>query len=478
MVLPNRDLTLGDIDLGSVDAEADRRLSEYFVKTPYVKSALSLRWSHYLGRKGSGKSALFSQLGRLFKEAGFENTRVLHITPDQYAWNALRQYEEQGLLPEQAHTNAWKFTIAIEVAGDLADLPDELLPDEEAKKARSRLAAFIKVNYGNEAPTLYSTASRLLKGIKSFNLQAFGFGAGLERADQEQPLTPLVIESLFEAIAAVAAHVGVVVALDKLDDSWDGSDQSKHLLIGLLKATKEVNDRFSARNPETGVAVLMFLRSDIYEGLKFDDKDKHRSAEERIAWDADLLKKMIDERLPEGVDADDLFEEGEMRGSIKPFNYIVKRTFLRPREVLQFLQECIHRAGADAREITKDQIREAEERYSTWKVEDLKQEYRRVHPDFEELLESLRQGQHRYESIKEFEDHLREAAPDVIEQLGVRKAIELLFNASVIGVRLGNSGSARFRCEDSDLVLPSSGAVYVHQSLYRGLNIREKRARE
>lgn len=222
----------------------------------------------------------------------------------------------------------------------------------------------------------------------------------------------------------------------------------------------------------------MFLRADIYEGLQFDDKDKHRAAEEHIVWDSDLLRAMVGQRLPKGVTPDDLFEEGEMRGSILPFNYIVKRTFLRPREVLQFLQECIRRAGKDARQVTKDQIREAEERYSSWKVEDLKQEYRRVHPDFEALLEALRQGQHRYDSLEDFEGHLREAVPELVEKIGERKAIELLFNASVIGVRLGNSGSARFRCEDSDLILPASGAVYVHQSLYRGLSIRETRARE
>ena len=48
-------------------------------------------------------------------------------------------------------------------------------------------------------------------------------------------------------------------------------------------------------------------------------------------------------------------------------------------------------------------------------------------------------------------------------------------DASVIGVRLGNVGSARFKCEDSDLVLPASGGVYIHQSLIKGLNLREKR---
>ena len=94
---------------------------------------------------------------------------------------------------------------------------------------------------------------------------------------------------------------------------------------------------------------------------------------------------------------------------------------------------------------------------------------------FEDLIEALRQGFHRYDSVHEFENHLKERVPKVIAKLGTRRAMELLFDASVIGVRLGNAGSARFKCEDSDLVLPTSGGVYIHQSLIKGLNLREKR---
>jgi hypothetical protein len=229
--------------------------------------------------------------------------------------------------------------------GSLATVPDELLSSEAARTARTRLADFIRQNYGNTPPTLISTATRLLRGIKSFNLQAFGFGAGLERDHNELPLTPLVIDSFLDEISIISSNVGAVVTLDRLDDSWDGSEKSKQILIGLLKASKEINDNYAGETRQKGLSVLVFLRTDIYEGLRFDDKDKHRAIEEHIVWEADLLRRMIDERLPDGVTVDDLFEPGEMRGSILPFNYIVKRTFLRPREVIQFLNECIHRAG-------------------------------------------------------------------------------------------------------------------------------------
>ena len=470
--------TLRDVQLGTPDAEADRRLATYFLRTPHVEAALQLRRTLFLGRKGTGKSALFTQLPRLVVEAGHRTTKVILVTPDQYAWNALRQYQEAGLLPEQAHANAWKFTLAIEAGAALTDVSEESLEFAPAVEALKRLKQFVKENYGDATPSLVETAGQLLKGIRSFNVSAFGFGAGLTRAAEDQPITPQIIESSLAAIAAVAQEIGVVIALDKLDDSWEGSDQSKQLLVGLLKASKDINDKYKGDSVGAGLAVIVFLRADIYEGLRFDDKDKYRATEESIDWSPDLLRDMVQERLPEKVSVSELFEPGEMRGSIAPFNYIAKRTFLRPREILQFLDECIRRAGHNATEITKDNIREAEEKYSSWKVEDLKQEYRRLYPDFEDIVETLRQAQHRYDTFEEFETHLSSRAPVLVARLGVRRIIERLFNASAIGVRLADAGSPRFRSEDSDLMLPAVGAIYVHQCLYKGLSLREKRARD
>ncbi|WP_096366028.1 P-loop ATPase, Sll1717 family [Thiohalobacter thiocyanaticus] len=474
MRLEDLGITIKDLDFGGVDAESDRRLADYFIDTPQVDEALSFRSAHFIGRKGSGKSSIFTQLPRLAVERYGPGCRVSLMTPDQYAWGALRQYEERGLLPEQAHSNAWKFTIAVDAAAAALETPVDL-HDENARKALEQIRTFVAKNFGDDAPTPTTTAQRLLKGLEAFNLEAFGFGVGFERSKQEMPLTPQVIDLLLNAVEKVCGRVGVLVAADRLDDSWDGSDVSQSLLIGLMKATKEINDRFSHRDG-TGLHVVTFLRSDIYQGLRFDDKDKHRAVEEEISWNVDLLRDLVNARLPDGLTVDDIFEEGDMRGSIAPFNYLVKRTFLRPREIIQFLQLCQKRTPAGETEIAKDTIRDAEELYSAWKVDDLKQEYRRVFSDFDDLLEALRQTQHRFDSIEEFSAALKEKAPRLVESHGDRELVQRLFDASIIGVRMRNAGVARFRCEDPDLLLPSTGSVYIHQSLYKGLNISEKRA--
>jgi hypothetical protein len=466
-------MTLADVDLGGIDAEADRKLDEYFVTTPYVTTALRGRRTLFLGRKGSGKSALFSQLPRLTAAKGQVGPTVISITPDQYAWAALKRYQEQGILPEQAHTNAWKLTLVLEIAARLASL--ERGWDSETSPAIESLRKFVEENYGTTQPGFLQTATSVLKGLKQFNFSAFGFGVGLQRDLESQPMTPTVVQALLGVLERPLAAKGVLVALDRLDDSWDGSDDSQSLMIGLLKAAKELNDRFEWHDGARGLRILVFLRTDIYDALRFDDKDKHRPTEEHITWKPEELKTMLQRRLPPDVAVDELFEPGDMRGSISPFNYIVKRTFLRPREVLQFVSECIRQAGTQAVQVTKDSIRAAEERYSGWKVSDLKQEYAKVFPKYDALLECLRQERHRYDAIDELQRLLERKQPELVAEYGARNLLEILFDSSVIGVRLGDAGSARFKSEDSELTLPMFGAVYVHQSLHRGLKIREAR---
>jgi hypothetical protein len=441
MKLSELNLTLRNVDLGGIDAESDKRLGDYFVSTPYVRSVYHGKRTLFLGRKGAGKSAVFKQLDRILTDAALSETLVIRVTPDQYAWSALRSYTEQGIMPEQAHSNAWKLTLAIEIAGALAASPKSFPGD--AKTGVKTFQQFMKSNFGTLRPDLLSSATSIVRGLQNLNLSAFGFEVGATLDHPEQPVTPAIIRALFDTLGLVSGSVPILIALDRLDDSWDGSQQSRSLLIGLLKAIKDINDSFDlGLEKNHGIRAVTFLRSDIYDSLSFDDKDKHRPTEQNIVWTGKELAEMVQRRLPPSVGLKEIFEPGNMRGSIEPFNYLVKRTFLRPREVLQFLNECIGVAGPDAAEIAKDAIRTAESRYSRWKLDDLKQEYSKVFPEFNRLVEVFRQELLRYESLEELGALLRRKCPQLIEQYGERTLMETLLNASVIGVRLSNAGQA------------------------------------
>lgn len=467
--------TLRDIDFGSADAESDERLGDYFVSTGYVNEALTGKKTIFLGRKGAGKTALFKQLPRLYREQGRDDLVVISMSPDAYAWGALKEYREQGILAEQAHTNAWKLTLAITIASELTSL--SRVWGHEARNAVKTLGQFLRENYGAQDVDLKNAATKLLTGLKSFNLSAFGFGLGYTGADpdeSERLLTPAVIDRLLALVGECAREVGVVVLLDRLDESWDGSDDSKTLMIGLLRAAKDLNTQFRF-NGGLGLQAIAFLRADIYPLLRFDDKDKHRSSEYAIAWAPSELYRLIQARLPSGTTVDDIMDPDKMRQSTAPFAYVVQRTFLRPREVTQYLNEAKRRGNQDAEFISKDAIKDAELTYSRWKVDDLKQEYSKAIPEFTDCLEALRQGVHRYESLGELEAWVAQKQPRLAAVGGGRWIVDQLFDTSAIGVRPKKSGSIKYKSEDSELELPLEGALYVHPGLRLGLNVTEKR---
>jgi energy-coupling factor transporter ATP-binding protein EcfA2 len=465
-------LRVGDVDLGGFDAESDHKLAADFVRTPVVDAALGGRKHLFLGRKGSGKSALFRQMPVLI--AAEERGRsVVEITPSSYAWVALRSYREQGLALEQAHTHAWKFTLAIEMSSHLVGLEREW--PGNAFTPLSALKRFVEANFGKQRTRGLLPATSLIKGLESFDLSALGFGIGLSRRElPEQALTPALIEVLLDHLIEPLTVAPLLIELDRLDDAWDGSADSHSSIVGLLKAAKDINDTLR-RSAASASGVLVFLRTDIYDQLQFDDKDKHRPFEQPIHWTTSGLRDLISRRLPDGVDPDGLFEPGRMRGSSAPFEYLLRRTFLRPREVLQFLQLCLEHAGVGAPEVKKETVRSAEVTFSQWKVADLKQEYSKASPDLAPLLEALRLERHRFESYDELVQVLQRKEPSVVERLGARSCLELLFETSVIGVRPEGAGATRFKSREPTMALPPFGRVYVHQGLVRGLHVREAR---
>jgi hypothetical protein len=460
-------LTVGDVDLGGFDAESDRRLPDYFVSTTYSADLTRGRGTLFVGRKGSGKSALFDQLPRLLR-GDDPKLVVVRLTPDDFAWNTLKEYVEEGLAQEQAHSHAWKLTIATEVAAAIA--AESLHWSHGASASLGKLGKFVQDNFGELGASPHTKAFPLLRSVDSLDVTALGLvNVGIKRSLTPRSATPPIVEKLVELLKMPLNEIGVVVALDRLDRWWDGSHDSRSSLIGLLDASKALNDRFGLE-ARKGLRVITFLRSDIYDSLKFDDKDKFRQTERQMVWTVSELKEMLQRRLPSRVTVDDLFEPGRIDSASSAFTYMASRTFLRPREILEFVDASMQAAGRHSTVIKRKHIREAERRYGNWKVEDLKQEYRRSCPPFGQVLECLRNGPSVFDSMDELVARLRAESPDYVEHYTGYGLVQMLFEASAIGARAPGSGTVDFKSRDPFAVLPPTGRYYVHSALHRGLH--------
>ncbi|SIS10691.1 hypothetical protein SAMN05880568_2809 [Microbacterium sp. RURRCA19A] len=456
-------LTLGELDLGGSDAESDRRLAEYFVTTPYVSEALAGRRTLFLGRKGSGKSALCTSLPELAPDGHI----VRIVSPDKYAWSALPENERRNLLSAQAHTSTWLHTLTAELAS--AAFGAERAWSPAVSHALSEVK---RKEVANDGATENGRANGSpLSQIRQVGINVAGFGFNLARdAPQLAPMRGVSLEELLTLANLIADEAPITLALDRLDDSWDASPDSQSMLIGLVKAAKTLNDTLSRGPTGTGVRVLVFLRSEIYNSLDFDDKDKLHTREQSVEWTYDLLAEMIGRRLPAGVHLDDLFERGSMGDAPSAFAYVIRRTFLRPREVIQFIDECVRVSDASSHTISKSAVRRAEVRFSKWKLDDLKQEFRRVYPQMIDQLESLRDGPRRFDSWDQMCSSIANSGR--ADSIPDDATFSPLFDNSIVGVRANDQGKVKYRTEYPDLARPREGAVYIHPSLHKALNLR------
>lgn len=280
------------------------------------------------------------------------------------------------------------------------------------------------------------------------------------------------------------------ILIDRLDDSWDASEKSQHLIIGLLKAANELNAIF-----DNNIIVTVFLRSDIYDNLFFDDQDKLRQYEETLYWNIDDLKAVVCERVRVSLDIKEttndevwqnLFSQKVYRSQSSAEKYIIDRTFKRPRDVISFVRFAIEEAARNGHSVIEptDTRLAEEKKYSQSKYKDLIIEYQKQFPYTKNLLDSLSGSIHKLS-----QDELVERLENFITLKRIDEQpvqiLRQLFIWGVIGVkRQGRAGVKQrggthfvYYYDDPSVNPLAYNDYYIHPSLRHYLNISEKRAR-
>lgn len=472
-------MNLQNIDLGKDEAEQDQRLKEYFLKTTSYQNALLGTKTIVIGRKGSGKSAIFTLMRSELEKAG---TLVIPITPDQYSWSALRDYREQGILPEQAHTNAWKFTLLSAIVWRLNE--DGLVA------SGSKLVKYYQMMRDSFVPKKEDWFLGIVNGIKTFVTGVKTQWVSFDWGETGAVATPLRAIDEVKALLQRDWPQGrqVRILLDRLDDSWDASMESRYVIVGLLKAANQLNAVFSGR-----LVVTIFLRSDIYDNLFFDDQDKLRQYEETLYWDDEDLKAIVAERVKVSLKIEssnneavwqELFAKKSYRSRAPAEKYIIDRTFKRPRDIISFVRFAVEvaiRNEHTAIEPVDTRLAE-EEKYSQSKYKDLIIEYQKQFPYMKELLDSFSGSLHKL-SKAELTKRLDVFISSNQIKLNPDALLRLLFTWGVVGVKkqgragVKQRGGAHFfyYYDDPSINPLAYGDFYLHPSLRYYLNISEKR---
>lgn len=345
---------LRDIEtFGEVSAEDDT-VQEYFLETDEFHKVADGKPLLVLGRKGSGKTAIV----RMFTDWVVSGVWSRAVNFRTYPWRRHSQLADQGSSEIEAFIASWRFVIAVE----LAQLVFGLAPHKEAKEAKE-LEAFLRTNYGS---TDTSTA-RIIEpnkvhwnfklAPKAFGIEVFEVALRKDAIDDRFGFNlNALTDRLLTAIGIVAdTQINSLVLLhfDELDHGLSSlNGEREAMLVGLILAARSIKIQF--QNARTRIAPIIYLRSDLWDELRFSDKNKiSETSSLHLDWTRESLAALITQRARfqlgnEFVDWSDLDDGALCRGTQQKWSYICARTYLRPRDVIKYCNVALHMAQSRA----------------------------------------------------------------------------------------------------------------------------------
>lgn len=477
-------LSLNDFDsFGDVAAEDDAVLN-YFLATNAVTKIADNESFLVLGRKGTGKTALVRHFTER-KAAGVSKSLNLR----GYPWNVHETRIDRGASDIEAYVSSWRYLIAIEIASTISAHPKSTLSIHN-----STLEKYLTDNYGGTTPKLSDILrpKRLVLNKLSVQPSVMGNqlgGVELERGAGDHKLG-LELNALSGAIMATAlevagdAKIGTInLHFDELDQGLSKLDEARSkMLVGLVIAAREIRLEYGGRvNP------IVYLRTDLWDEFQFSDKNKITQTRAlSLGWNGDSLLELVETRLQAKLGPTakwDLIAETDlMRGSQSKWNHILARTFLRPRDVIQFLNIILGKAKRrkdSETHITNKDIVDSREEYSVYLKNELDDEIRPHWAQWEEALRAVSGLStitfERDDFEKEYDSRKSKENP-----VSADEALALLYRFSVIGYekRSGYGGTSwAFQYTDPEAGWDNKASRFkVHLGLKEYAKLRETRS--
>lgn len=461
---------------GRDDAEhdmADGLLREGFIPTTAYSEVITGRKNLIIGRKGSGKSAICMRLAE--NDPGPDKSCL--ITPDDAAGEELRRFVLGGLTAQSAKALLWRYVFAVHAAKYLVRHAADALHRRRRLVSVSALERFLQDNGELAEHGLYHRIARASRGlVSSFSLEAFGVKVAVNgnnapqgvQASRQLDVVESGVRQAFDDLGCAQKHGPLLVMVDQLEQVWSGDPDGESLIIGLLLAGKHAALAYGG-----SLRCVLFLRSDIYDTLEFSDADKFHSDEIRINWTDGMLHQLALTRA--GLALGRRLEPDELWGEVFPAttsgeptaDYLFTRALPRPRDAIQFLNQCRDAALANGHHrISERDVLDATLVFSRWKVLDLAKEYGTRFPFLGALLTVFRDAGYELtrmsiaELFQPFQDDLRHQYGEYQHFFDPDAIIELLFAVGFLGVRRTHSYVYAGTTERS--IMPYESEFCVH----------------
>jgi hypothetical protein len=176
----------------------------------------------------------------------------------------------------------------------------------------------------------------------------------------------------------------VSVLIDRLDDSWNGSDKAVVLVMALMHACIELSATVPCVHP------LVFIRENVFEKVRNMDRESSRleTAVVSLEWTREMLREFIERRLNRNLLAKpalggptwNAFFETPPDGTNSE-DQVFGYCQYRPRDVLIYVASALESAQAHLRSrISHEDLEVAKKKFSEGRLKDLSDEYADNYP--------------------------------------------------------------------------------------------------
>lgn len=529
-------------DIGSAAAEDDTIfLPLCFVDTGDIGTIADCENPKRIvvGRTGSGKSALIRELGE-------REENVITLSPYELSLNFIANndvigfFEEAGVNLSMFYSLLWRHVLVVELLKKKFKIRNEEGQKTYMQHLRKMLYKKDKIkeqavdyleNWGNKfwltteerLKELTSKIEKNLEGAISGSLPGVELSInGAKRLTTEQrsevvqrarkAVSDVQIRELENIIAVLADEIfndpqeRYYITIDKLDEEWVDDRIKLHLIKSLIDTVR----RFR-RIPS--VKIVIAIRQDLLDKVIHSSVDpgfqeeKYESLYVDLKWTKSQLLQLVDRRVSQlvkrrytkcTVGYSDIFPEKIDKE--KSFDYLISRTFHRPRDIIMFVNECILEA-ADCQRITAHIVKKAEEQYSYKRLRSLATEWQGIYPNLYQLSqiffgmkESFLVGDitkewidEKYlEVVSELDAERHDPVRSLIDSLykdgganfgSVRNSIlREFYITGLIGLKTGTSSSVNWSHLSRYSLAPGqvrpNSIVHIHPTFYRALDIK------
>ncbi len=444
---------LKNVDFGDIDGLYDPNINKYFIDIEYKNAIWNSSKYFIIGRKGTGKSALYNWIYRNSIEEG---KIVSNKSFSDFPFEKLLQLSDDSFSKPNQYQSIWRHIILTELAHMIC-MDQGNYPDDDYNE----LNAVIHYIYGTDIVDLYKNTTRKL--VKTGGNIGFNGFVGINTEQSKE----LELYDGFNNITRINERLWMVISnylkrhqtkpyiiqFDQLDDNYTQFVDNENYLqciISLFKVVYKIDQTF--RSDDIPVKIVLYLRSDIFNSLNRYDPESSRWDQNvlRLNWsiinandwyDCNLLK-LINARINSSISEissqsafHTIFNKHkiDLKFNGKPqdiFRYIIHRSFQRPRDIIQFCikiqDECKSTNSLNYRT-----IHNAEKEYSLWLLSEIENEIAPIIKDTESLYEMLRLFGQKVYTVNKFREIYKNYASKFPE-IDAEKMLRILYDFGII----------------------------------------------